>query len=85
LPSTDDGGSALVNEEFIELPGCTSFAALFVTNWMANPSPGPLLVILAVQPGGGLTEIGREARKSSPGTQAYQNVPIPELLELAFV
>ena len=45
----------------------------------------PMLVMLSVQPAGGLTEIGLVARKSSPGTQAYQNVPMPELLELAFV
>ena len=51
---------------------------------MAKPSPAPMLVMLAVQPAGGLTEIGGVARKSSPGTQANQNVPMPESLELAF-
>jgi hypothetical protein len=44
-----------------------------------------MLVMLSVQPAGGLTEIGLVARKSSPGTQAYQNVPMPEVLELEFV
>jgi hypothetical protein len=39
----------------------------------------------SVQPAGGLTEIGLDARKSSPGTHAYQNVPMPALLELALV
>ena len=74
-----------MNEKLSELPGCTSFAALFATNWMAKPSPAPMLVMLSVQPAGGLTETGLVARKSSSGTQAYQNVPMPELLELAFV
>ena len=85
LPYTDEGVSALVNEKLNELPGCTSFAGLFARNWMAKPSPGPIWVMLSDQPGGGLTEIGLVARKSSPGTQAYQNVPMPALLELAFV
>jgi hypothetical protein len=85
LPLTDVGESALVNEKLNELPGCTSFAGLFARNWIAKPSPGPMLVMLSDQPEGGLTEIGLVARKSSPGTQAYQNVPMPELLELAFV
>jgi hypothetical protein len=85
LPLTDAGESVLVNEKFSELPGCRSFAGLFARNWMAKPSPGPMLVMLSDQPGGGLTEVGLVARKSSPGTQEYQNVPMPALLELAFV
>ena len=39
-------------------------------------------MILSVQPVGGVTEMGLEARKSSPGTHAYQKVPTPELLVL---
>ena len=42
-------------------------------------------VILSVQPAGGVTETGLVARKSSPGTHAYQNVPTPELLVLALL
>ena len=43
---------------------------------MANPSDAPALVILLVQPAGELTVSGELSRKSLPGTQAYQNVPI---------
>ena len=39
-------------------------------------------MILSVQPVGGVTETGIVARKSSPGTHEYQNVPMPELLVL---
>ncbi len=84
FPLTDAGESALVNEKLNELPGITSFAAAFAVNSMPKPSLAPVLVMVAVQPAGALTEIGRVARRSSPGTQAYQNVPMPALLELAF-
>jgi hypothetical protein len=40
--------------------------------------------MFSVQPTGGLTEIGLLARKSWPGNQENQNVPMPALLELAF-
>src|SRR5271156_1858784 len=46
------------------------------TNWIANPSEAPMLVILSVQPTGAVTVSGRVSRKSSSGSQAYQNVPI---------
>jgi hypothetical protein len=52
-------------------------ALLLATHWIALPSLAfPLPVMLSVHPIGFTIVLGTESRKSCPGTQAYQNVPI---------
>jgi hypothetical protein len=76
LPLISAGVSWLANPKFSEPPGCISVAALFAVNSMAYPPDESTGVRVSLQPLGGVTEIGLVARKFSPGTHAYQNVPM---------
>src|SRR5262245_26764104 len=77
LPKTDDGASVLTNENPLdEPPGWRSDDAEDAVHWMAYPSPEPACVIKPAHPVGAVMLPGELARKSSPGTQANQNVPI---------
>ncbi|HEY4172661.1 MAG TPA: hypothetical protein VGM42_06495, partial [Rhodopila sp.] len=76
-----DGASVLVKENPVRLLfAATSDDADDATKRMAYPSLAPAFVIWSVQPAGAETLVGLCARKSFPGTQANQNVPIGVVL-----
>src|ERR1700743_2011244 len=78
FPASFASESCEVNPNALELcPGCRNTPGEVATHSMAVPSnelPAPVSV--GFQPVGLLVESGADGRKSSPGSQPNQNVPI---------
>jgi hypothetical protein len=88
-PAIWSGVSALVKPNVSEAPGARADAGVFSTHWRAYPFSGELgkCVTVRCQPTG-VTKwpgIGFVGRKSSPGIQAYQNVPMTLVLAAELV
>jgi hypothetical protein len=82
LPANLAGMSAFVNEKSKEAPGAMADAELSdpLVHWMTQPLVGAfgMCVILEDHP---TWFVGEVARKSSPGTQPYQKIPMLASLE----